>query len=143
MKVILLQDIANIGKKYDLKNVNDGYARNFLLPKKLAEMATVEAIKKLESEKKRKEQEREVQADLLKLNLEKLAETKIEIERRASEKGHLFDSLDPKDLSNVLKEKYQLDIPPEIMEIENPIKAIGEHKIKIDDKEIVLTVKPH
>ena len=143
MKIILLQDVAGVGKKYEVKNVKDGYARNFLLPKNLAKFATPAGIKAIEAEKKRKEEEREVQKDLLKINLEKLAETKIEIERKASEKGHLFDALDSKDLSKILKEKYQLDIPAEIIEIETPIKAIGEHKIKIKDKEIILFVSSH
>lgn len=141
MKVILLKDVPGVGKKYEVKNVSDGYARNFLIPKNLAKIATPAAIKTLEAEKKRREQEKEVQEDLLKINIEKLGETKIVIERKANEKGHLFDSLDSKDISKILKEKYQLDIPVEIIEIENAIKSVGEHEFKIKDKKFVLEVK--
>ena len=140
MKVILLRDVPDVGKKYDVKNVKDGYARNFLIVKNLAKLATPAAIKALEVEKKRHEQEKEVQKDLLKINVQKLGEARIAIERKANEKGHLFDAVDPRDLSKILKEKYQLDIPADIIEIENTIKALGEHKFKIGDKEFTLTV---
>lgn len=140
MKVILLHDVPNVGKKYDVKNVSDGYARNFLVVKNLAKLATPAAVKALEAEKKRREQEKEVQKDLLKLNIQKLEETKIIVERKTNEKGHLFDSVDPKDLSKILKEQYHLDIPAEIIEMEKPIKAIGQYKIKVKDKEFILEI---
>jgi len=143
MKVIFLQEVPGAGKKNEVKNVSDGYARNFLLPKNLAKIATPAAIKAMEAEKKRAGQEREVQKDLLKLNIQKLGETKILIERKASEKSHLYDALDPKDLSRIIKEQYQLDIPAEIIEIKNPIKALGEHKFQIGEREFVLTVSSH
>jgi len=143
MKVILLQNTAGLGEKYEVKNVSDGYARNFLFPKNLAKLATPKAVKVIEIEKKRREQEKEVQKDILKLNIQKLMETKIIVERKTNEKGHLFDSLDPKDISKILKEKYQLDIPPKIIKIENPIKAIGDFKIKVGENEIAVTVSSH
>ena len=143
MKVIFLQNIAGLGEKYEVKNVSDGYARNFLFPKNLAKLATPAGIKAIEAEKKRTEQKREVQKDILKLNIQRLTETKIVIERMANEKGHLFDALDPKDISKILKENYRLDIPPEIIEIESPIKAIGDFKIKVGENEITITVSSH
>ncbi|MCX6731905.1 MAG: 50S ribosomal protein L9 [Candidatus Parcubacteria bacterium] len=150
MKVILLQNITGLGEKYDVKDVSDGYARNFLIPQKLAKLATPAGIKAIEAEKKRREQEKEVQKDLLKLNIQHLKETKIIIERKANEKGHLFDSLDPKDISKILKEKYQLDIPPKIIKIDlpdgkegGPIKAIGDFKIKVGESETTITVSSH
>jgi large subunit ribosomal protein L9 len=143
MKVIFLHDVPNMAKKYEVKNVSGGYARNFLIAKNLAKMATPSAIKFLEAEKKRHEQEKEVQKDLLKLNIQKLGETKIVVERKANEKGHLFDAVDPKDLSKILKEKYQLDIPAEIIKIENPVKSVGEHEFKIENKTFTLTVSSH
>ena len=140
MKIILLQDVLNVGKKYDIKKVSDGYARNFLLPKNLAKIATPAGVKAAEAERKRREQEREVQKDILEMNVKSLAETKIVIERKTNEKGHLFDSLDAKEISQILKEKYHLDIPAKMIEMEKSIKEIGEYKIKVKDKEFLLVV---
>ncbi len=140
MKVILLQDVFGVGHKYEVKTVSHGYARNFLIPRKLAQIATLSSLKAIEVQKIRVEQERAIQKDILEKNLESLNNARIEIERKANEKGHLFDSVDKKEIEIILKDK-RMEIPADMIELEKPIKEIGEHKIKIGDKEFTLAVK--
>ena len=140
MKVILLQDMAGLGKKYDVKNVSDGYARNFLVPKNLAKIATPKAIKAIEAEKKRLEQEKKIQENILQKNLESLKDLKIVFDGKNNEKGHLFAGIHNQDISKILKEQYHLDIPAEMIELEKPVKETGQYKIKVKDKEFILEV---
>lgn len=140
MKVILLHDTPNIGRKYDIKNVSDGYARNFLFPKKLAQIATTQNIQAIEKQKKQYEQEKEIQKDILEKNIEALEGLEISITEKTNEKGHLFAGIRKEEISKILKEQKHLDIPAEIIELEKPIKEIGEHKIKVKNKEIKLIV---
>ena len=131
MKVILSQDIAGVGRKGEVKNVSDGYAGNFLLPKKLAQVATPAAIASAEKLKKQTEQDKEVQKDILEKNIKSLKDLKVQIKAKANEKGHLFSIIHPDEISKILKEQHHLDIPSKIIEIEKPIKEIGEHIIKV------------
>lgn len=130
MQIILLQDVKNLGKKGELKNVSDGYARNFLFAKKLAETATKEATERIEAQRK-KEKTAEIE------NLEKLKKIASElkdklIEIKAKEKdGKLFGSISAKD---ILKEISTLGFSiseKEIILPETHIKEIGEYEIKI------------
>ncbi|OGI82257.1 50S ribosomal protein L9, partial [Candidatus Nomurabacteria bacterium RIFCSPHIGHO2_12_FULL_44_22b] len=83
MQVIFLQDVPRVGKKYDVKEVNGGYATNFLLPRKLAEMATPRALAALEMRQKEITIEREVQEDLLMKNLEEIKDKVVHIKAKA------------------------------------------------------------
>ncbi len=141
MKVIFLEDVMNVGKKYELKNVSDGYARNFLFPKMLAKRATPSAIKEMEKEKARKKEEKDVRHDILEKNIGDLKDLRLVVKRKINEKGHLFDAVDAKDLSRELLEQNRLEIPEDIIELEKPIKEIGEFKIKIKDAEFTLVVE--
>lgn len=129
MKVILLQDIKNLGKKWDIKEVSDGYARNFLLPKKLVEMAADSALQKVDKLK-------EKEANLQKEGLEKTQELASALQGKeivisAKEKeGKLFGSISAKDIIKILK-KDNIILPASAIEIESPIKEIGEYEIKI------------
>jgi large subunit ribosomal protein L9 len=140
MKIILLQDVVNVGKKYEMKNVSDGFARNFLIPRKLAKIATTQTIQEIELTKKQGLKEKEIQQNLLEKNMDSLQDLKISIKEKANEKGHLFASIDSKDINKILKKEHHLEIPSEIIELEKPIKQIGEHKIKVGDKEFTLVV---
>lgn len=140
MKVILVQDVPNVGKKYDVKNVSDGYARNFLFLRHLAKMATTQAIQEIEKIKKQSEQKRQIQQDILEKNLKSLEGLKITIKEKANEKGNLFAAVSPVEISKVLKEEKNIDIPAELIELEKPIKEKGEYKIKVKDKEFIVAV---
>ena len=140
MKVILSQDIAGVGRKGEVKNVSDGYAGNFLLPKKLAQVATPAAIASAEKLKNQTEQDREVQKDILEKNIKGLRDLKVQKKAKANEKGHLFSIIHPDEISKILKEEHHLDIPSKFIEIEKPVKELGEHIIKAKHQEFVLDV---
>ena len=134
MKVIFLQDVPRVGKKHEVKEVNDGYAMNFLVPRKLAEPATAKSIAELEKRKKNIEIEREVQEDLLMKNLEEIKGRIITIKAKADEKGHLFSGIHKKEITAEMKKQNHADISEEFIVLEKPIKEIGEHEIPISIK---------
>ncbi|MCE9549160.1 50S ribosomal protein L9 [Candidatus Nomurabacteria bacterium] len=134
MKVIFLQDVPRVGRKHDIKEVNDGYAMNFLLPRKLATMATPKAVAELELRKKEIVVEREVQENLLLKYLEELKGKVITIKSKADEKGHLFSGIHKKEIAEVMKTEHRADIGEEFIILEKPIKEIGEFEIPIQVK---------
>ena len=129
MKIILVKDIKGLGKAGDIKEVADGYARNFLLPQKIAESATENAVKEVkELAKKRAREEKEKMAEKQKL-AEKLKNKAVKI--KAKEKGgKLFGSIGAKEISSEL-EKMGLKIAEKSIAIEKPIKEIGEKEIAV------------
>jgi len=131
MKVIFLQDVPRVGKKYDIKEVNDGYATNFLLPKKFAEIATPKTIALLEIRQKEIVIEREVQESLLLKNLEEIQGKSVTIKAKADEKGHLFSGIHKKEIIKEMKTQHHADISEEYLVLEKPIKEVGEHEIPI------------
>mgnify|MGYP001586757199 FL=1 len=145
MKIILNQDIPKVGKKYDVKNVADGYALNFLIPRGLAMAATVGALKKLEIAKTQLTVEKKVQEDLLIKNLKSLDGAKIEIAEKANDKGHLFAGLHKEQIIPEIKKQTGLDVLPEFLVLDRPIKETGEQmiEVKVQDKtaKFVVVVK--
>lgn len=131
MKVIFLHDVPRVGKRYDVKEINDGYAMNFLLPRKLAEPATPKAISELKKRKKNIEIEREVQEELLMKNLEEIKNKIVQLKAKADEKGHLFSGIHKKEIVEEMKKQNHTDISEEFIVLEKPIKEIGEHEILI------------
>ncbi|KKQ75882.1 MAG: 50S ribosomal protein L9 [Parcubacteria group bacterium GW2011_GWC1_38_6] len=131
MKVILLQDIENIGKKYDIKEVKSGYARNFLLPKKLIRIADKKTLAWLEMQKEIKSQKQEeelkgVQDFASRIDgLELVIPVKI-----ANETKQAFGSVNSQKIVEQLKEAG-FDIKKSQVLLENPIKEAGEYPVKI------------
>ena len=140
MKVILTEDVPKLGHKYDIKNVSDGYARNFLISRKMAKIATSQAIKSVETLKKQHTQELEVRHDILEKNINSLDGIRVSVVEKANEKGHLFSIIHQEEISRILKEKNHLDIPAKLIETEKPIKETGDHKIRVKNKEFILEV---
>ena len=134
MKIIFLHDVPRVGKKYDVKEVNGGYAMNFLLPRKLAEPATTKSLAMLERRKKEIAIEREVQEDLLMKNLEEIKDKVVTIKVKADERGHLFAQVHKKEIIEALKAQEHADIGEEFIVLEKPIKETGEHEIPISIK---------
>ncbi len=131
MKIIFLQDVPRIGKKYDVKEVNAGYALNFLFPKKLATMATTKAIVEIEKRKKEIMIEKKVQEDLLIKNLKEIKNKTITIKAKADEKGHLFSIIHNKMIVEAMKKEHHAQIDEKFIVLEKQIKEIGEFEIPI------------
>lgn len=131
MKVIFLQDVPRVGRKYDIKEVNGGYAMNFLLPRKLAVLATPKATAEMEIRKKEIVIEREVQEDLLEKNLEEIKGKTITIKAKADEKGHLFSAIHEKMIVEELEKEHRAQIDEKFIALQKPIKEIGEFEVPI------------
>ena len=130
MKVILQQDVKGQGKKGQMVNVSDGYARNFLLPRKLAVEATAENVNTMKMQdkaKKAREAEEKAQAEAL---AEKLQSCPVKIAAKAGQGGRLFGSITSKEISEELKKQYDLDVNKSKLVLAEPLKAFGSYEIK-------------
>ncbi len=136
MKVILLKDIPNVGRKYEVKNVADGLAVNMLIPRGQAQIATDQALKRVEKEVAQAVADKKVQDTLLAKDLDKLNSLIIEVKEKANEKGHLFAGIRKEDLLEKIKAQTKLNISAEHILMEKPIKEVGEFVIpfKVGDK---------
>ncbi len=141
MKVIFLHDVPRVGKKYDVKEVNDGYGMNFLIPRKLAIAATPKSIAEIERSKKEIKVEREIQEDLLMKNLEEIKGKVITIKSRSNGKGSLFSSVHKKEIVDAMKSEHRADISEEFIVLEKPIKETGEYDIPVSIKNKNTTFK--
>ncbi len=142
MKIILLKDIKNIGTKYDVKNVSDGHAINHLIPQGVAEVATVANLKKVEILKTHAVEDMKIQENLLMKNMKAIAALKITIAEKANEKGHLFAQIHKEDIAKAVKAESHLDLLPDFITLEKPIKEVGEHRVdvKAGDKNAYFTL---
>lgn len=131
MRVILKQDIKGVGRKYEVKDVSEGYASNFLFPRKLAEVATPEAIKKIEILKSQNMADVEIRENLAKKSLEVLKDVVVTLTKKANEKGSLFSSIHTEEIAEALKGQTGIDLLPEFINLEKPLKQSGEHKIEV------------
>lgn len=134
MKLILLENIKKIGKKDEIKEVPDGYAQNFLIPRKLAVLATPERIKKLELSKKQIEDEKGMHLEILRSNLEKIDNTEIVITRKVNSSGSLFAQIAEKDIQEEIKNASKILVPIEYIQLSEHIKHTGTHKIILGSK---------
>ena len=130
MKVILQQDVKGQGKKGQMIEVSEGYARNFLLPKKLAIAATTDAINTMNlKEKARKAEEARMKAEA-EATAEKLKELQVKLTAKAGNGGKLFGAVTTKEISEGLKKQFSIDIPKQKLVLEEPIKAFGTYQVK-------------
>ena len=130
MKVILLDDVTKVGRRGEVRDVSDGYARNFLIPKKLALSATAGNLKNLEHIKR----QQDAKADRIKADAEALR-AKIEAlvyeeRRQASEEGKLFGSVTSQDVADFLGTRG-VPIERKRITLDEPIKALGEHVVSM------------
>lgn len=131
MKVILLKDVKGTGKKGELKEVSDGYARNFLIPKGVAKEATATSMNDFKqqqaSETYRKEKAEEIAMELDK----KLRTLSVTIYSKAGDGGKLFGSITSKDVADRLKKEHAIDIDKRKIVLEEPLKTLGSHPVPI------------
>ncbi len=131
MKVIFKQDIKGVGKKYEIKDVSDGYANNFLIPKKLAEFANPDAIKKAALLKSAALAEMEIQEKLAAQQIETLKDAKVTLKKKTNEKGHLFEQVHPNEIVEALDNQLKISMEVGNLLLEKPIKEVGEHLVSV------------
>ena len=131
MKVILLQDVKSKGKKDDIINVSDGYARNFLMPRKLAKEADAQAINELKNAEQSKLHKIAVETAQAKANAEKLTGQTLVMTAKAGQGGRLFGSVTSKEVANEIKKKFSLAVDKRKVILESDIKAFGTYKCEV------------
>ncbi|MFH1820402.1 MAG: 50S ribosomal protein L9 [Candidatus Nealsonbacteria bacterium] len=130
MKVILLEDVDKIGKKYEVKNVSDGYARNFLLPQKMAEQATEAALKKVETLKQVESEKSEEELKKIQDFASTLDGFELVMPVKLGEKDQMFEAVNAQKIADKLKEQGY-DIKKTQVSLRDPIKELGEFPVKI------------
>ena len=130
MKVILVKDVENLGKKYDVKEVKNGYGRNFLLPQKLAKAATKKALKWLEDQKEVINKEAEEELKMAQELASNLDGVEVAISVKIGEEGQLFESINNQKIAEKLKE-MGFELKKSQIKLTEPIKELGEFPIKV------------
>ena len=131
MKVILLDNIKGVGKKDEVINASDGYARNFLLPKKLAVEANSENMSKLKGKNDSTAYKKSVEKSEAQGVAEKLKDITLKVTVKAGENGKIFGSITSKELADNLKEQYKIEIDKKKIDLKEPIKTLGSFSINI------------
>lgn len=144
MEIILLEDVKTLGKKGEIVKVNDGYARNFILPKKLGIEATSKNLNELKLQKANEEKHAKEILDEAKAFAEQLKDKKVELKLKTGEGGRTFGSISTKEIAIAAKEQLGYNIDKKKMQLTEPIKSLGSYivPIKIHPKVTAkLTVK--
>ena len=134
MKVILLENVKSLGKKGEIVNVNDGYARNFILPKKLGVEATGKNLNDLKVQKNNEKKVAQENLDAAKELAAELSAGKVELAIKVGEGGRTFGSVSSKEIAVAVKDQMQLDIDKKKIQLKESIKSLGTH---------IVTVKLH
>ncbi len=131
MKVILKDNIKGVGKKNEVINASDGYARNFLFPKNLAVEATPENMQKLNSQNQAKQYKKNVEKEEAQQIAKKLQAITLEIKVQAGENGKIFGSVSSKEIAENLEKQYKINIDKKKIEIKEPIKVLGTREVEV------------
>lgn len=130
MKIILLKDVEKLGKEGEMKEVADGYATNFLIPKNLARIATAEAIKEMESTRAKKAKAAQIELEETQRLAEQLEGREVFIRVREKE-GKLFGSVNGKTIAKTFADEG-IKIEPSYVKLDEPIKEVGDYDIHLD-----------
>ncbi len=146
MKVILLKDVKRVGRAHEAVEAKDGYALNYLIPRKFAVPATPAALVTAEARRRQTEARKELDAKLLAQNIASLAEAHIVIRAKANEKDHLYDAVGKPEIRAAVKEQARIDLPEEAIKLEKPIKELGTFDIPVSAADafgkFTITIEP-
>ena len=131
MKVILLKDVKSLGKKGEIVNVNDGYARNFILPKKVGLEATGKNLNDLKLQKNNEKKVAEENLEAAKELAAELGAGKVELSIKVGEGGRTFGSVSSKEIAEAAKAQLGYDIDKKKIQMKDPIKAVGTTSVAI------------
>ena len=130
MKIILLKDVESLGKKFEVKEVAVGYARNFLFPNKLAKLATKQALELLEAQKVKQVEKAEQELEQIQALISKIEGLELVVPVKMTKDGRIFGSVNPVKISESLKQAG-FNVKKSQIILERPIKEIGEWPVKI------------
>jgi large subunit ribosomal protein L9 len=130
MKVILQQDVRGQGKKGQMVEVSDGYARNYLMPRKLAVAATADAMNAMKTQEKAKLAEEARNKALAEATAEKLKDCVVKVSAKCGEGGRLFGAITSKEISDALMKQFSLDVGKQKIIQDEPIKNCGSYQLK-------------
>ena len=131
MKVILTQDVKKIGKKGEIINASDGYAKNFLFPQKLAVPADAQNLNELKAKQASEKHKKEIETEEAKKIAEQIKQIKITIKAKIGENQKLFGSITSKEIAEQIENQIKIKIDKKKITLKDPIKTIGEYPIEI------------
>lgn len=131
MKVILTQDIKGVGRKNEVINASEGYARNFLFPRKLAVEANNENMSKLNSQNEAKQYRKDVEKENAKQIAEKLKKIEVRIQVQAGENGKIFGSVSAKEIADALEKQHKIEIDKKKIDLKETIKTLGQQTVDV------------
>ena len=131
MKVILTADIKGVGKKDEVINASDGYARNFLFPKNLAVEANAENMSKLKAQKDSNQFKKDTEKEEAKKLAEKLIKIMTRIEVKAGENGKIFGGVSAKEIAETLEKQHKIKIDKKKIDLKETIKTLGIHTVDV------------
>ena len=131
MKIILLEDVKSLGKKGEIVNVSDGYARNMILPKKLGLEATGKNLNDLKLQNQHAEKVAQENLEAARNFAEELKDKKVEVKMKAGEGGRTFGSISTKEIAEAAKKQLGLELDKKKMILKDPIKSLGTYEIQI------------
>lgn len=131
MKVILLDNIKGVGKKDEVINASDGYARNFLFPKKLAVEANAENMSKLKNKQDSAQHKKDVEKEKAEEIAKKLKDITVNIKVKAGDNGRIFGGVTSKEISESLKEQFKIDVDKKKIVLNDTIKNLGVFNVSI------------
>lgn len=131
MQVILLRDVAKVGRKGEIKNVADGFGRNFLIGRGLALAATPDNVAKLQAAQANDQVHTAIQRELAIKTLDTLKTTVVKIPVKASKEGHLFAGLRRSDVVSAVKKQTEISLNEDWIDLDKPIKTLGSYQVNL------------
>lgn len=131
MKVILLEDVKSLGKKGEIVNVSDGYARNMILPKKLGLEATSKNLNDLKLKKQNEDKIAQENLEAAKALAAEIEAGKVELSIKTGEGGRTFGSVSSKEIAEAVKAQMNLDVDKKKIQMKEPIKSLGVHLVAV------------
>lgn len=131
MKVILKSDIKGVGKKNEIINASDGYARNFLFPKQLAVEANTENLSKLQAQKDANQFRKDTEKEEAKKIAEKMSKIMVKIKVKAGENGKIFGGVSAKEIAENLEQQHNIKVDKKKIDLKETIKTLGVHIVEV------------
>lgn len=131
MKVLLVKDVKSLGKAGEIKEVKDGYGRNFLVAKGFAKLATDEVVANWKEEQRIKAEEEAKEIARLNGIKDQLQSLEVSLSKKLGNTGHLFGAITKEEIANVMKNDHNIEIDKKAIDIAQPIKATGKHDVDL------------